>query len=259
MREKIYSFLEKKIDALRKRDKDMDARKRTESEVFDYSTMMTIYKLMNDDKLETIEHAISTGKEAVVFVGTLPNEDYVAVKIYRTSQMIFKSFVRYIEGDPRFDRIKKSHRHLIYTWAKKEYRNLTTAYKCGVRVPKPLFVRNNVLGMELITYRKIPAPLLYQVELSHKRIEDIHRRVIRYMKLMHQKGKIVHGDLSKFNILVTLRSIALIDFAQAVHIQHPMAYELLLRDVENMADYFQSQGVEVSKKEMLKEILEGDI
>ena len=42
---------------------------RIESEVFDHSTMMTLYNLQNRGYLDSVESIVSTGKEANIFYG----------------------------------------------------------------------------------------------------------------------------------------------------------------------------------------------
>jgi RIO kinase 1 len=46
----------------------------------------------------------------------------------------------------------------------------------------------------------------------------------------------------------------LIDFSQAVHIDHPSAKEFLVRDLENINRYFIGQGIKVKP---LEQTLEG--
>ena len=46
--------------------------------------------------------------------------------------------------------LKKNKRSIIFTWARKEYRNLLLARKAGVNVPTPYAVNGNVLVMEMI-------------------------------------------------------------------------------------------------------------
>ena len=44
----------------------------------------------------------------------------------------------YIEGDPRFKRIKPGKISFFYLWALKEFKNLKKAFKSGIRVPEPV-------------------------------------------------------------------------------------------------------------------------
>ena len=54
----------------------------------------------------------------------------------------------------------------------------------------------------------------------------------------------VHGDLSAYNVLWWRERPVLIDFSQTVDvITHPAAYDLLVRDVRRLGDYFARRGV----------------
>ncbi|MCK5548084.1 MAG: serine protein kinase RIO, partial [Thermoplasmata archaeon] len=101
---KKYRLLEVKIDALKARDKDSDRRK-TYDEVFDDSTLLTLYKLFSDKVIDIVEYPVATGKEGNVFKGKTLDKKNVAVKIYRTSTSSFKHMSKYMAGDVRFSRI----------------------------------------------------------------------------------------------------------------------------------------------------------
>jgi RIO kinase 1 len=56
---------------------------------------------------------------------------------------------------------------------------------------------------------------------------------------------LVHGDLSAYNILYHGGEIVLIDFPQVVTPEgNRSAFEIFLRDVTRICEYFQRQGVE---------------
>ncbi len=77
---------------------------------------------------------------------------------------------------------------------------------------------------------------------------------------MYTGARLVHGDLSEYNILVApmfqvdnvtspiedtdndLQSV-LIDFGQAVDVRHPEAMNFLLRDLDRVRTFFMKQGV----------------
>ena len=74
--------------------------------VFDRLTLMSLYKLMKNGLIDTLDFPIARGKEAHVFHGTSQNGP-IAVKIFHTSNAVFKNLVQYIEGDPRFGGLKR--------------------------------------------------------------------------------------------------------------------------------------------------------
>ena len=70
-----------------------------------------------------------------------------------------------------------------------------------------------------------------------------------------QKAELVHGDLSEFNVLMDDDGEpVVIDVAQGVLLKHPLAEELLERDVNNMARFFRKYGVSIDTGTVLGEI-----
>src|SRR5574344_2720474 len=103
-----------------KRIKDDDDKK-VSSEVFDDKTLKTLYKLANQNYLDILNGAISTGKEANVLKGIKDDGSIIAVKIYRITTSDFKKMHYYIDGDPRFNVKSTNKRQLIKAWVNKEY------------------------------------------------------------------------------------------------------------------------------------------
>lgn len=89
---------------------------------------------------------------------TPPPEPYpyppaVAVKIYRTSILNFRSRQNYIVGEHRFRggyASSKNPRKMVRLWAEKELRNLRRLVQGGVRAPIVIEQRENVLVMEFL-------------------------------------------------------------------------------------------------------------
>jgi len=213
-------------------------------EVFDKPTLMTIYDLMNEGWIGEIYGAVKAGKESKLYWGRHPDGDELAIKIYLTVTAEFKKgMLTYISGDPRFERVRRSPRHLIYLWARKEFRNLMEAYQAKVRVPKPYTVRNNVLLMEFIGENGVSAPLLREIELPNP--EKIYRQLLLYIKRLYVKAKLVHADLSEYNIMIWKNKPVIFDMSQTVPLEHPNAAQFLMRDIENINRYFKRIGVKV--------------
>lgn len=241
--QKILS--EKKI----KSDED----RRVGSEVFDSITLKTLYKLTNTGNIHRLNGAISTGKEANVFKGADENEEFVAVKIYRVTTSDFKKMQAYIQGDPRFHVRTTNKRQLINAWVTKEFRNLQRADEAGVRVPKPIVSKNNVLVMEFIGDGEGNAAL----PMRHSYIPEPQKllnKIIKYMKLLYQDAGLVHGDLSSYNILIQDDEPVIIDISQGMIRDHPIAEELLNRDIENIIKDFKKLKINASFEEIKSEI-----
>jgi RIO kinase 1 len=223
---------------------DFSSERATLEEVFDRSTLMVIYNLLNTGVIDELHGVVSAGKEARVYWGKNKEGKELAVKIYLTSSAEFKKgMLKYIEGDHRFKGVKRDTRSLIFTWAQKEFRNLEQAAKAKVRVPKPIVVKNNVLIMEFIGENGESAPSLK--EQLPRNPERVYRVVLTYLERLYRKADLVHGDLSEYNIMVWKGQPVLFDMSQSVPTSHPLADSLLRRDLENVNRFFSRLGVKV--------------
>jgi RIO kinase 1 len=78
--------------------------------------------------------------------------DELAVKIYKTSILVFKDRDQYVTGEFRFRRGYSKHnpRKMVKVWAEKEMRNLVRLKTAGIPCPDPLLLKNHVLVMSFI-------------------------------------------------------------------------------------------------------------
>jgi len=225
------------------------------SEVFDKQTLETLYKLAKMGYIKQLYGVISTGKEANVFRGLDDHGNYVAVKIYRITTSDFKKMKNYIQGDPRFRVRTSNKRQLVTAWVNKEYRNLKRAHDVGIKVPKPFIAKNNVLIMEFIGDDE-GNPALPMQELVLRDPEKVLNKIIEYMKKLYKDAKLVHGDLSGFNILINQEEPVIIDISQGMVIDHPLARELLNRDIDNIVRDFNKMGIKITKEEIKAKIMD---
>jgi len=221
-------------------------------EVFDRSTLMTIYDFLNKGTIAEIFGVVKAGKEARIYWGKDSKQKELALKIYLTVSAEFKrGMLPYIQGDPRFAHVRMDTRSLVYAWAQKEFKNLQRAYEVGVRVPKPIAVSKNVLIMEFIGEEGESAPLMKETALEKPR--EIYRKLLMYVKKLYQEAELVHGDLSEYNVMIWKNEPVVFDVSQAVPLEHPMANRFLQRDLENLYRYFKGLGVPVlSQEEMYR-------
>ena len=82
--------------------------------------------MLNNKLFREINGCLSTGKEANVYHAITAEGRELAVKIYKTSILIFKDRQRYVTGEFRFrnGHCKSNPRKMIKMWAEKELRNL---------------------------------------------------------------------------------------------------------------------------------------
>ncbi len=232
----------------RKQRKSSEDRK-VGSEIFDKLTLETLYKLANQDYIDVLNGAISTGKEANVLKGIKKDNSIVAVKIYRIATSDFKKMDYYVHGDPRFNVKTKNKRQLIYAWVNKEYKNLKRLHNAKVNVPEPYVSSNNVLIIEFIGDEKgNPAqPVRNQ---PPKNPEEFFNKLLVQLKRFIHEGKLVHGDLSNYNILNHNEQPVIIDVSQSVVLDNPISQELLKRDVKTLVKEYRKLGVNTNYDEV---------
>jgi len=248
--EKSLRRLDRELESIISRD-GLD--RKTIDEVFDKSVLHTLEKLISDKYIEILDFPISTGKEGNVFRGVTFEKKFVAVKIYRTSNATFKHISKYIMGDPRFVSIHYNKRDVIYSWTKKEYKNLKKLEEIGVRAPKPIIYMKNILIMQYIGAPRKPAPMLKNFPLKNPK--QVFDELIYFISKMYKKAEIVHADLSAFNILMYRNKPYLIDLGQGVLLEHPNAIEFLKRDILNIVTYFKKYNINADVNNIFEKIV----
>lgn len=221
-------------------------------EVFDKATVQAILKLMRKGIISRLNGVVSAGKESRVYWGVGPRGRDLAVKIYLTSSAEFrKGMMKYIVGDYRFDKnIPKSTRKLVILWSRKEFSNYRDLYGVGVSVPEPIDQYENVLVMGFVGRGGVRAPLLKEAVLTREEYLRIFYALVEDLRKAYVKARLVHGDLSEYNVMVWEGRHYIIDVSQAVHATHPKAMELLRRDVSNIIRFFSKEaGIEVPSLE----------
>lgn len=255
---------DKKGDALERKyeEKSLMLNKNQEiyrvfEEVFDHITLQAVYKLIKQKHIQNIEGVIKAGKEARVYWGKNLKGEELAIKIYYTATAEFrKGMMQYIQGDPRFNRIQRSTRGIIYTWTQKEYKNLQLAERAGVNSPRPRAFQKNILVMTFIGDEGEPAPLLRETNPDDPR--DFYIKLLSEIRLLYTQAGLVHGDLSEYNIMVWDNAPVIFDVSQAMLISHPLAESLIQRDIANVNNYFIRLDVEVIDEEVLEMWVKGE-
>uniref|UniRef100_A0A3P8WPG8 Serine/threonine-protein kinase RIO3 n=1 Tax=Cynoglossus semilaevis TaxID=244447 RepID=A0A3P8WPG8_CYNSE len=224
----------------------------TAEQAVDPRTRLLMFKMVNSGVLENINGCISTGKKSVVFHANggsleeepVPNE--VVLKVFKTTLNDFKNRDRYIKDDYRFiDRFSKLNpRKIIRLWAEKEMHNLCRMKKAEIPCPQAVLLKKHILVMSFIGEDHVPAPKLKDIMLSSEDMKAAYFQVLHMMQQLYQKCKLVHADLSEYNMLWHQGKVWLIDVSQSVEPTHPHGLEFLLRDCRNCrVVFFRKRGV----------------
>lgn len=221
----------------------------TRDGVLDERTERILQKLINRGELDAVHGCVQSGKEAHVYVGAATDaetlrERTLAVKVFKTTLNEFSNRHEYVTGDRRFDVhfAKKSMRRQLATWTEKEFRNLSRAVK-HVRAPMPRLVKEHVLVMDFVGDNGYPAPTLKDAVLTPAQLAHAYADILQAMRTLYHDARLVHADLSEYNVLVHKHKCWLIDFGQAVDRTHPDFDAYLARDVHNVTRFFQHAGL----------------
>ncbi|KAI5013141.1 hypothetical protein ZWY2020_028095 [Hordeum vulgare] len=205
----------------------------TVEQAIDPRTRMVLFKMLNRGYFNYINGCISTGEEANVYHAT--NIDGQEDRD------------RYVQGDYRFryGYCKHNPRKMVKTWAEKEKRNLIRVGAAKIRCPKPLHLRLHVLVMEFIGKGGWAAPRLKDAALTDDKVREAYFEIVTIMRTLYQKCKLVHGDLSEYNILYFEGHLHIIDVSQSVDLDHPLVLDFLKEDCLHVSDFFKKRGVGV--------------
>lgn len=238
-------------------DKDKDKADRATSEqVLDQRTRMILLQMINRGVVSEVHGAISTGKEANVYGAVSIDQStgepiQRAIKVYKTAILVFKDRERYITGEHRFKGgfDKGNNRKMVKLWAEKEYRNLRRIHSAGIPSPEPLSLKLHVLAMSFLGDRRGWAyPRLRDAVLEGDDVEaqwrGLYIQLLGIMRRMYQVCRLVHADLSEYNILYHDGKLYIIDVSQSVEPDHPRSLEFLRMDIKNVGDFFRRQGVD---------------
>ena len=204
--------------------------------------------LIDEGLIDSVVRQLMSGKEATVYVVRC-GDDTRCAKVYKeATNRSFRQAVDYTENrkvkNTRQARAmakgsKYGRASQEAAWQSAEVDALYRLAGAGVRVPKPYNFHDGVLLMELVADAQgDAAPRLNDVVFTAEEALQHHGALIREVVRMLCAG-VVHGDLSEFNILLSDTGPVIIDLPQAVDAAgNHHAQRMLLRDVQNLRDFF---------------------
>jgi len=208
--------------------------------------ILALHSLVEKNIISQLGPLLGQGKESDVYSCMDDNENIYALKIYRIGRTSFKNIKRF-----RSFVGERSHLSWLYVnrlAAKKEFNALKRIYKLKLNTPKPIAFNRHAIVMSYLRGKELAH------FLSIKNPEKIFNKIIKQMKVIFQKGNMIHGDLGEFNIILDERgTILIIDWLQWVPSNHPNARSLLERDINNVSNYFfKKYNIESNPEEIIK-------
>jgi RIO kinase 1 len=205
------------------------------------------------DRVAEVRGSVNDGKEATVYLCADNNGDLLAAKVYRAQKFrAFSNAKQYV--DTRKIRDKRARRAIQKgsrvgkqithnLWVNREYSALKKMFEDGASVPQPLAMADFGILMEYIGDENGAAPMLVQMQLSKPEAEVAWQQCLNDVECLLD-ADLIHGDLSPYNVLWWQDRPRMIDLPQALDYRGiGNAFDLLHRDVANLASFFEKAGV----------------
>ena len=227
----------------------------------------TLEAFFDDHVLSDILFKVKGGKEANVYCCQSPRHGLIAAKVYRPPEFrAMKNDWLYRLGRGETDASGKAARESRQqramakrtsfgkqlrsgSWVYSEVAALEDCHAAGMCVPRLIGHGEHAILMEFLGTEDGAWPTLHGQHLSPGDAGDVWLDLREDLARMLSVNR-VHGDLSPYNVLFDGQRPWIIDLPQTVHpLNHPAGYDLLLRDVSRLCDYFNRQGVSLIAEE----------
>lgn len=118
-------------------------------------------------------------------------------------------------------------------------RNLKRLVAAGIPCPTPVEVRDNVLVMTFLGDKEgWGSPRLKDAQIPASEYPPLYEELLHNIRKMFHTCRLVHADLSEYNILYHEGHLYIIDVSQSVEHDHPSAFDFLRNDLRNVEDFF---------------------
>jgi RIO kinase 1 len=87
------------------------------------------------------------------------------------------------------------------------------------------------------------SPRLKDADIPSALYPALYEELVLNVRKMYHTCKLVHADLSEYNILFHGGHLCIIDVSQSVEHDHPSAFDFLRSDIKNIEDFFEKFGV----------------
>ena len=86
------------------------------------------------------------------------------------------------------------------------------------------------------------SPRLKDADVDQDELQRLYSELLLLVRRMFKICRLVHADLSEYNLLYHRKQIYIIDVSQSVEEDHPRAFDFLRVDITNMEDCFARRG-----------------
>ena len=215
--------------------------------------LLAIHLMTLKGIISSVGTQIGTGKESDIYNALTLEGIPVAIKFYRIGRTSFQKVSRY--RSYLTDKVNWIVRSI--TAAEREFNALRVLSKYTQYVPKVFGRSYHAVAMEYITGIEL------QKYFSPSDPLGILKKILNVLKVAYTKVRLVHGDLSEYNIIVSKQGNEekpyIIDWPQYLYVDDPLHELLLERDIKYLINFFKRRyGVVIDFRNALR-FVKGEI
>jgi RIO kinase 2 len=205
--------------------------------------------LVDSNIIIGIGNPLGIGKESDVIEAISEFNENRALKFFRIGRISFTDTKRKRSIEKR----RNDHNWLLINIeaAKKEYDVLVKLKNTRMNISTPYFrsmhsiVMYRINGKRLVDYKTLQNP------------KEIFNKTIEQIRIAYDQN-IINGDLSEYNILLDDNNeIWIIDWPQAVTLEHPNSDYLFTRDIHNLIRFFKRKyNLEINENYCIQDIIQ---
>jgi len=206
--------------------------------------------LADRGSLKAIGDMVGVGKESDIFRAIGGDDRMAVVKFFRIGRTSFRKVTRVRDYGVDFEKGTWLVKSIVAGKREREALKILNEYS----VPNVPTLKGGYLHAVVMEY--FEGVELFEVkELSDP--DSVLLEILNTIREAFWKAKIVHGDLSEYNVIVTPdEKPIVIDWPQYVATVDPRAREILERDVKYIAKFFRKRfGVPIDPSEALEYVL----
>jgi RIO kinase 2 len=193
---------------------------------------IALNSLVKRNLISSMGKSIGMGKESDVFEVLSDSGKELVIKFYRIGRLSFRSTRR----TRSYTSPETQHQWLSINIAaaQKEALGLKRAQEAGIEVPE-LVARDR----HAVLMSEIHGTMLFKCTAEDiKKPKQLLKKILEDLRKAYA-ADMINGDVSEFNILFDGELPWIIDWPQFVPVSHANAEEMLQRDVQNAASFFE--------------------
>lgn len=205
---------------------------------------LALKSLLTNNIIYSIGAIFGVGKESDIYKVSTDQGETRVMKLHRLGRTSFQTVKKNRDYLKKNDLTGTNWMYLSKIAAGKEFEFLSILYENGFNVPRPYFVTRHALVMELID--GFPMRNLRRNTFKERSLDKLYTDLMNFIVKLAKNG-LIHCDYNEFNIMIKNHldvddlGFIVIDFPQAISIDHQDAEYYFKRDVDCIKRFFKKK------------------